>query len=35
MKENVARRLEGLRELMRREKLDAFIFPSTDPHNSE
>ena len=27
--------MEALREVMRREKLDAFIFPSTDPHNSE
>lgn len=35
MKENIAQRLAGLRDLMRREKLDAFIFPSTDPHNSE
>ena len=31
----IARRLEDLRELMRREHLGAFIFPSTDPHNSE
>lgn len=35
MKENIAQRLASLRDLMRREKLDAFIFPSTDPHNSE
>lgn len=35
MKECIAQRLEALREVMRREKLDAFIFPSTDPHNSE
>ena len=35
MKVNIAQRLAGLRDLMRREKLDAFIFPSTDPHNSE
>ena len=28
-------RLERLREIMRREQLDAFIFPSTDAHNSE
>lgn len=35
MKENIAQRLASLRNLMRREKLDAFIFPSTDPHNSE
>lgn len=31
----IARRLAALREVMRRERLDAFIFPSTDPHNSE
>lgn len=35
MKEKIAQRLASLRDLMRREKLDAFIFPSTDPHNSE
>lgn len=35
MKEYIAQRLEALREVMRRENLDAFIFPSTDPHNSE
>lgn len=35
MKEYIAQRLEALREAMRCEKLDAFIFPSTDPHNSE
>lgn len=34
MKE-IAERLSRLRELMRREHLSAFIFPSTDPHNSE
>lgn len=28
-------RLEELRELMRSEGIDAFIFPSTDPHNGE
>ena len=28
-------RMERLRELMRREHLSAFIFPSTDPHQSE
>ncbi|HCN53843.1 MAG TPA: peptidase M24 [Prevotella sp.] len=28
-------RIEQLRELMRREKLSAFVFPSTDPHHSE
>lgn len=31
----IAKRLADLREALRREKLDAFIFPSTDPHNSE
>ena len=31
----IARRLAALREVMRRERLDAFVFPSTDPHNSE
>lgn len=35
MKEYITQRLEALREVMRRENLDAFIFPSTDPHNSE
>lgn len=34
MKE-IAERLSRLRELMRREHLSAFIFSSTDPHNSE
>lgn len=28
-------RLAALREVMRREQLDAFIIPSTDPHNGE
>ena len=28
-------RLEALREVMQRERLGAFIFPSTDPHQSE
>ncbi len=31
----IARRLAAQREVMRRERLDAFVFPSTDPHNSE
>lgn len=31
----INRRLELLRELMRRERLSAFIFPSTDAHQSE
>ena len=32
---NISERLEALREEMRREGLGAFIFPSTDPHQSE
>ena len=28
-------RISALREVMRRESIDAFIFPSTDPHNGE
>ena len=28
-------RIEALREELRRERLAAFIFPTTDPHNSE
>ena len=35
MKEETAQRLSNLREVMKREYLDAFVFPSTDPHNSE
>ena len=31
----VNQRLEDLREMMRREHLSAFIFPSTDPHQGE
>ena len=31
----IAQRLEALREVMRREHLTAFIFPSTDPHQGE
>lgn len=31
----ILQRLAALREVMQREHLDAFIFPSTDPHNSE
>ena len=31
----IQQRLQALREVMRREHLSAFIFPSTDPHNSE
>ena len=32
---NVQRKLDALREELRREHLFAFIFPTTDPHNSE
>jgi Xaa-Pro aminopeptidase len=32
---NINQRLQDLREVMRREHLSAFIFPSTDPHQSE
>ena len=31
----INQRLNSLREVMKREKLDAFIFPSTDAHQSE
>lgn len=31
----IEQRLDALREVMRQEHLAAFIFPSTDPHNSE
>ena len=31
----INQRIEALREVMRREHLGAFIFPSTDPHQSE
>jgi Xaa-Pro aminopeptidase len=31
----IEQRLEALRSVMRRERLAAFIFPSTDPHNGE
>jgi Xaa-Pro aminopeptidase len=33
--DTIKRRLEALREVMQRERLGAFIFPSTDPHQSE
>ena len=33
--DNISKRLSDLRELMRREHLVAFIFPSTDPHQGE
>ena len=35
MNEIIAQRLSALREVMQREHLDAFVFPSTDPHHSE
>ncbi|WP_455095369.1 aminopeptidase P family protein [Prevotella koreensis] len=35
MKQTISEKISALRELMRREGLGAFIFPSTDPHNSE
>ena len=31
----IAQRLQQLRDIMRRERLAAFIFPSTDPHQGE
>lgn len=34
-KDEVRERVAALREVMRREGLGAFIFPSTDPHNGE
>ena len=33
MSKTVNERLSDLREVMQREHLAAFIFPSTDPHN--
>jgi Xaa-Pro aminopeptidase len=35
MSKTVNQRLEDLREVMRREHMAAFIFPSTDPHQGE
>lgn len=35
MNDVIKTRLEQLRGILRREKLSAFIFPSTDPHNGE
>ncbi len=35
MSDTISNRLAGLREALRREGLDAFIFPSTDPHCGE
>ena len=31
----ISERLSSLRQLMREEHIDAFVFPSTDPHNGE
>ena len=33
--DKIAHRLKALRSLMHEKRLDAFIFPSTDPHNGE
>ena len=35
MKNTINERIKALRDVMKRESLDAFIFPSTDPHNGE
>ncbi len=35
MKDIISSRLEALRDVLKRESLDAFIFLSTDPHNGE
>lgn len=35
MNDNITFRLSRLREILRREKLSAFVFTSTDPHNGE
>ena len=35
MKDYIQQRLDSLREEMRRERIDAFILPSTDPHCGE
>lgn len=35
MNEIICNRIEALRDVMRREGIDAFIFPNTDPHNGE
>ena len=34
-KEDIARRVAALRRLMKEMQLDAFVFPSTDPHHGE
>lgn len=35
MKETIRKRIESLRQILRKEQLEAFIIPSTDPHMSE
>ena len=35
MNQVISERLSALRDVMRREHMAAFIFPSTDPHNGE
>lgn len=35
MKNTINERISALRDIMKRESIDAFIFPSTDPHNGE
>ena len=35
MVQKIQDRLKALREVMKRESIDAFIFPSTDPHGGE
>ena len=35
MNSDIQQRIESLREVLRREHLSAFIFPTTDPHQSE
>ena len=35
MNTTIRQRVKDLRALMAREGLDAFVFPSTDPHNGE
>lgn len=35
MNAQIKKRIDALREVMRREGISAFIFPSTDPHNGE
>ena len=35
MKQTINERIENLREWMRANGFSAFVFPSSDPHNSE